>query len=91
MNRYSKFIDAANLISNVETTLTTGDLEYGGTAFEITDGQSGRELFHIVADENGERQLLVFGCDGNFRISLSTMEEIISSAKGKVNRTVGGE
>ena len=87
MSNYEAFINAAPLISNVETTLTTGDLDYNGTAFEITEEQTGSELFHVVVDASGEQQLLFFGCDGNYRIPLAVFEEIIHAAKEKVHLT----
>jgi hypothetical protein len=87
MSKYEEFINAAPLIPSVETTLTTGDLDYDGTAFEVTDKQTGAELFHVVVDVTGERQLLLFGADGNFRVKLSDLEKIIHAAKEKVHRT----
>jgi hypothetical protein len=49
VNDYTRFIEAAPLISQIESTTSSGDLNYQGTAMEVstTDGD---ELFHVVVD-----------------------------------------
>jgi hypothetical protein len=54
---YDSIIKKARLLREVKSTLTTGDLEYPGTALEVYDEQ-GNEMFHVVIDMEGEIQIL---------------------------------
>jgi len=58
MTTYMQRIEATPIVKDVEVTLTTGDLDYDGTALEVSD-ESGNELFHVVVDSNGERQFSI--------------------------------
>jgi len=77
---YSEEIKKARLVEDVETTTSTGDMEYEGTALEVYDKQ-GEELFHIVVDDKGNKQLLFFEIKDRYRISLELMEQILIKAK----------
>jgi len=77
---YSSFIREAKLIDDVESTTTTGDIEYQGTALEIYDPQ-GKELFHIVVDDEGKKQVLFLENQNKYRIPLELMERIITRAR----------
>ncbi len=80
MNDYTRFIEAAPLISQIESTTSSGDLNYQGTAMEVstTDGD---ELFHVVVDGNGQIQFLFFRSEGNYRLPLDVMQRVIDSAR----------
>ena len=80
MNDYLRFIEAAPLISQIESTTSSGDLNYQGTAMEVstTDGD---ELFHVVVDGNGQIQFLFFRSEGNYRLPLDVMQRVIDSAR----------
>lgn len=81
---YLEFIMNARLIRDeeVEVTLTTGDVPYPGTSYEVTSGDD--ELFYIVVDESGNQQMLFLAHDSHYRLSLSLLERIVSAAKEKV-------
>ena len=83
MSDYKTLIANTPLVSEVESTTTTGDLNYDGTALEI-ESVDGDELFHIVVDEKGESQFLFFRSEGNYRIPIELMERIIEGAKQHV-------
>jgi hypothetical protein len=72
------------LVRAVQSRTTTGDLEYPGTALEIAD-EAGKELFHVVVDSQGERQVLFFPRDQGYRISVEVMERILARANEVVN------
>ena len=80
MNDYTRFIEAAPLISQIESTTSSGDVNYQGTAMEVstTDGD---ELFHVVVDGNGQIQFLFFRSEGNYRLPLDVMQRVIDSAR----------
>jgi hypothetical protein len=80
MKRYTDVIESARLVDRVEATVTTGDLDYPGTAIEVCDDK-GEELLHVVADPSGEIQLLFFAHTDNYRLPLARLEEIIAKAK----------
>lgn len=84
MKSYSEIIEGTRLVRNVQSSTTTGDLEYSGTALEIAD-EVGKELFHVVVDATGERQILVFPSGEGYRIPLDLMERILAKAKDTVN------
>jgi len=84
MTSYTEMIAGTHLVRKIELTTTTGDLDYEGTALEIED-EEGNELFHVVVDEKGERQFLLFRSEGNIRIPLSIIEEVVGAAKEKVH------
>jgi hypothetical protein len=67
---------------DIAVTLTTGDVDYPGTALEV-DAES-RELFHVVIDQNGEMQALFIAQNKDYRISIKMLERIIESAKEEV-------
>jgi hypothetical protein len=83
MNQYAELIGSTPLIKSVEVTATTGDLDYDGTALEITT-PDGDELFHVVIDQHGETQVLFFRSEGNYRLPLEVLERIVESAKTQV-------
>lgn len=87
MKKYSQVISDARLVSVVESDSSTGDLEYSGTALEVSD-QSGEELFHVVVDEHGERQFLFFATDHDYRIPLNLLERIVERAKEVVHKVL---
>lgn len=87
MTTYAQRIENTPLVANVETTLTTGDLDYDGTALEVCD-ELGNELFHIVVDSNGERQFRFFRANGDYRLPLELLEKIVRAAKEKVKKVM---
>jgi hypothetical protein len=82
---YQSYIEKAKLINEIDSTSTTGDIEYGGTALEICE-KDGNELFHIVVDKKGELQMLFLSSGHNFRLSLALMEDIIQKARQIVKK-----
>lgn len=80
MNDYTRFIEAAPLISQIESTTSSGDLNYQGTAMEVSTAD-GDELFHVVVDGNGQIQFLFFRSEGNYRLPLDVMQRVIDSAR----------
>jgi hypothetical protein len=83
MKSYTELIEGTPLIRHVETTVTTGDLDYNGTALEVEDA-SGNELFHVVVDEKGEQQFLIYPMQERVRIPLHVLEEVLLFAKKTV-------
>jgi hypothetical protein len=81
MKKYIDLIESAPIIDHVDTVVTTGDPEYPGTALEVWE-RNGRELFHVVVDSFGEKQILFLA--GNYRLPLARLEEIIAKAKEEV-------
>jgi hypothetical protein len=82
---YDSLIKEARLVNKIESTTTTGDVEYDGTALEICD-ERGEDMFHIIVDMQGERQILFFAREENYRLPLKLMEEIISKAHEVVRK-----
>ncbi len=80
MSRYLELIEQARLVGSVESCTTTGDVDYPGTALEIAD-PNGKDLFHIVVDGRGQRQILFFAAQENYRLPLEILEQIIVRAK----------
>jgi hypothetical protein len=80
---YQSLIERARLIKSIESTATTGDVAYSGTALEITD-ENGEDLFHFVVDSKGDLQALFFSHAENYRMSMSDLEKIILKAKETV-------
>ncbi len=85
MTNYLGFIEQAHLVRDVSSTVTTGDLEYPGTALEIEDSEDG-ELFHVVVDSKGEQQVLFFSHDANYRIPVRLLERILLMARDTVQK-----
>ena len=83
MSRYLELIERARLVDSVESCTTTGDVGYPGTALEITD-LDGKDLFHIVVDDRGKRQVLFFAAQENYRMPLEVLEQIIARAREAV-------
>jgi hypothetical protein len=83
MSKYLELIERARLVTSPESCTTTGDVEYPGTALEIAD-QDGNDLFHIVIDSKGRRQVLFFALKENYRLPLDLLEQIIARAKDSV-------
>lgn len=81
MKPYIDFIESTPIIDRVEAVVTTGDPEYPGTALEVWE-PNGRELFHVVVNSAGERHILFLA--GNYRLTLTQLEEIIAKAKEEV-------
>ena len=85
MKSYLGTIEQTRLIADVQTCTTTGDVEYPGTALEVTD-QEGNELFHVVVDGTGERQVMFFAAEDDYRLPLEVLERIIARARDVVHR-----
>ena len=83
MKSYTEMIESIPIIRHVETTVTTGDLDYNGTALEVEDA-SGNELFHVVVDEKGEQQFLIYPMQERVRMPLHVLEEVLLFAKKTV-------
>ena len=83
MSSYLEFIERARLVETVESCLTTGDVEYPGTALEVTD-RSGEDLFHVVVDSKGRRQVLIFAAHAHYRLPLELLEECLARAREAV-------
>lgn len=81
--RYIEMIEGSHLVRWVDAVTTTGDVDYPGTAMEICDEQ-GTELFHVVVDSSGEKQVLFLAHPSNYRMPLAQLEEIVAAAKEKV-------
>lgn len=73
------FIESTRFIDDVEVTITTGDVEYPGNAMEVCE-QNGNELFHIVVDSTGQKQVIFLAHKGHYRLSLPKIEEILEKA-----------
>lgn len=80
MKSYLEFIEQTRLVAEVESCTTTGDVEYPGTALEIAD-QYGKDLFHVVVDSKGQRQVMFFAVKEDYRLPLEVLEKIIARAK----------
>jgi len=80
MSRYLEWIEQARLVDVVKSTSTTGDVEYPGTALEVAD-VDGRELFHVVVDASGRRQVLFLATPDNYRLPLELVERALAGAK----------
>ncbi|WP_020593620.1 hypothetical protein [Kiloniella laminariae] len=85
MTKYKDIIESSLLIEKYDSCLTTGDIEYEGTALEIMD-QNGEEIFHIVVDNRGVLQVLMFPRDEPFRLDLDMLIEIMVNSKGIVRK-----
>ena len=84
MTDYTGYIRRTRLIGELDYLLTTGDLEYCGTAIEVLDGQ-GVHLFHLVIDEETrETHVLFLSHSENFRLSISQVKRMIEVAESKV-------
>jgi hypothetical protein len=83
VRRYLELVERARLVDDVKSCTTTGDVEYPGTALEVTDGD-GKDLFHIVVDGKGQRQVLFFAAEENYRVSLEVIERILARARETV-------
>ena len=79
--KYNDYINSIQLIDDhIETTLTTGDVDYPGTALEVFIGKS--ELFNFIISEKGEHQVIVYSNDDfSYRISLNVFEKLLLIAK----------
>jgi len=84
MRSYVDTIAQTRIVREIRSCTTTGDLEYSGTALEISD-ETGQELFHVVVDTNGERQLLFFPSSEGYRIPVEVMERILAKANAAVS------
>jgi len=83
VSRYLELIERARLVDRVESCTTTGDVEYPGTALEIAD-VDGKDLFHIVVDGKGQRHVLFFAAQENYRMPLEVLERILAVAREAV-------
>lgn len=79
-------IEKARLYQAVDSTITTGDLDYEGTAMEVVS-DCGEEIFHVVVDRDGQRQVLFFRSDFDFRLPLEVLEEVIQKAKREIQKS----
>lgn len=84
MSDYTDFIKNTPLFDSIDTTTTTGDLDYNGTALEVAT-PNGTELFHVVVDEHGKRQFLFFSSKENYRLPVELLESVILAAKQNVH------
>ena len=84
---YTDFIRRTQFVKDdeLEVVLTTGDVDYSGTALEVTCDNI--ELFHFVVDEDGVQQVVVFPQKSCYRMNLSTLDAIILAAKEEVRST----
>lgn len=82
---YIEVIRHARLIDDVDSVMTTGDVEYSGTALEISD-KNGIELFHVVIDDAGDTQVMFFASDAPYRIPVGLFERILIRAKETVRK-----
>lgn len=80
MGDYLRFVEETRLLDAVDACVTSGDLEYPGTTLEVV-GPDGQDLFHVVVDSTGQRQILFFASEENFRLPLDVMERILARAK----------
>ncbi len=83
MRSYLELVEQTRLIARVQSCVTTGDVEYPGTALEIAD-QDGCDLFHVVVDRNGQPQVMFFASEDDYRLPLGVLEEILAKAKDLV-------
>ena len=83
MSSYLELIEGSRLIESVETCSTTGDVDYPGTAVEVTD-KDGMDLFHIVVDGEGRRQVLFFAVQENYRVPFEALERCLAKARDVV-------
>lgn len=83
MSRYLDLIERARLVESVKSCTTSGDVGYPGTALEIADGD-GNDLFHVVVDGGGRRQVLFFAAPETYRMPLELLEQIIARAREAV-------
>ena len=83
MKSYMDFIEGTRLIDEIDAVVTTGDLDYPGTAMEIREA-GGDELFHIVVDASGAMQVLFLPHGAGYRLPLSKIEAIIVKSKEEV-------
>jgi hypothetical protein len=79
---YTNMIRKARLFKqeDIDSTTSTEDADYNGTALEIFE-KNGHELFHVVVDDEGERQILFFPSKEYYRMPIELMEKIIARAK----------
>ncbi len=85
MKKYLDLIENTRLITQIDAVMTTGDLEYPGMAIEVYD-EKGEDLFHIAIDSRGEKQVLFFSHNDNYRLPLEQLEKILSDANEYVGR-----
>lgn len=82
--KYVEFIESIRLIDDtLNSVLTTGDLDYPGTALEVYNDDE-EELFTFIINERGERQVLFYDHSIPYRLSLDMLEKLILVAKEKV-------
>jgi len=86
MKKYMNHIEETHFVAEVESSLTSGDLDYPGTALEIRE-LGGEELFHVVVTSNGEQQVLFYAQGQDYRLPLDLVAQILNTAKEKVTRT----
>ncbi len=90
MRKYIDFIEQSHLVEDIESTTTTGDLDYPGTALEVWES-GGEELLHIVVDSKGQRQVLFLAHEQHYRLTLSALARIIASAEEDVHSVMDHE
>ena len=76
---YQDFIENTESISEIDSTTSSGDLDYKGMTLEINK-KDGEELFHFITDIKGELQILFYNHD-DYRMSVKLLERIILKAK----------
>jgi len=80
MSGYLELIERSRLVDVVNSTSSTGGVAYPGTALEVADAD-GRELFHVVVDGRGRRQVLFFATPDHYRLPLELVERALARAK----------
>lgn len=62
--------------------LTTGDVDYPGTALEVYIDN--KELFDFVVDETGERQVIIYSNNALYRLSFHLFEAMVDCVNKNV-------
>ena len=88
MSKYLDWIESTRLITEVDSCTTSGDVDYPGTALEITD-KSNRDIIHVVVDSTGKRQVMILAQADDYRLPLELLEEILNTAKKRVSHVNG--
>lgn len=81
--KYTDFINSIPIADGkLSSTLTTGDVDYPGTALEVY--VEDKELFDFVVNEKGELQVIVYPNNASYRLSFSLFEEMVRLVSEKV-------
>jgi len=80
---YLEWIEQTTLVREVDTCVTSGDLDYPGIAFEVCS-KAGDQILHVVVDSAGEQQVLLLTDPNPLRVPLSLLQKILERAKDVV-------